>query len=173
MSELLQQCMGGMCARREKCAHYWAPAMPMVPPAERLCSRDDEVPTEWHPMVLLGVQRLEIPMTEDDYSEFVAARFTKRCTGEDGLMHCAVGISGEGGELLDAVKKLWVYGKPLDRQNAIEELGDIEFYAAAMRSLLDVSREEVIAQNVAKLSKRYPTTYTDELAIARLDKAAA
>ena len=105
--------------------------------------------------------------TEEDYAEFVAARFTKRCAGDDGMMHCAVGIAGEAGELLDAVKKLWVYGKPLDRQNAIEELGDIEFYAAALRGLLDVSREEVIAQNVAKLTKRYPTQYTDELAIAR------
>ena len=108
-----------------------------------------------------------------NYSEFVAARFTKRHEGDDGLMHCAVGISGEAGELLDAVKKLWVYGKPLDMQNAVEELGDIEWYMEAMRSLLGVTREQVIAANVEKLSKRYPTGYTDALAIARLDKGAA
>lgn len=47
-----------------------------------------------------------------NYSEFVAERFTKRHQGHDGLMHCAVCISGEAGELLDAIKKLWVYGKP-------------------------------------------------------------
>ena len=105
-----------------------------------------------------------------NYPDFVAARFTKRHEGDDGLMHCAVGIAGEAGELLDAVKKLWVYGKPLDRANAIEELGDIEWYMQAMRSLLGVSRDEVIAANVEKLSKRYPVAYTDELAIKRLDK---
>ena len=105
------------------------------------------------------------------YTKFVAARFTKRHSGDDGLMHCAVGIAGEAGELLDAIKKTWVYGKSLDRANVIEELGDIEFYAEALRTLLDIDRDEVIAANVAKLEKRYPTKYTDELALARLDKA--
>lgn len=105
-----------------------------------------------------------------NYAEFVAARFIKRHTGDDGLMHCAVGIAGEAGELLDAIKKTWVYGKPLDRINAIEELGDIEWYMQALRSMLDVSREDVIAANVAKLEKRYPVKYSDELALARLDK---
>lgn len=104
------------------------------------------------------------------YSDFVRERFTKRAKGEDGLMHAAVGISGEAGELLDAVKKLWVYGKELDRVNAIEELGDLEFYLQAIRSLLNVTREEVIVANITKLLKRYPTGYTDALAIARLDK---
>jgi NTP pyrophosphatase (non-canonical NTP hydrolase) len=106
-----------------------------------------------------------------DYADFVAARFTKKHQGEDGLMHCAVGISGEAGELLDAVKKTWVYGKPLDRANAIEELGDIEWYMEALRGLLGVSRDEVIAANVSKLEVRYPVAYSDELALARLDKA--
>lgn len=105
------------------------------------------------------------------YTKFVAARLTKRHIGDDGLMHCAVGIAGEAGELLDAIKKTWVYGKSLDRANVIEELGDIEFYAEALRTLLDIDRDEVIAANVAKLERRYPTRYTDELALARLDKA--
>ena len=107
----------------------------------------------------------------NDYASFVAKRFTKRHLGDDGLMHCAVGISGEAGELLDAIKKQWVYGKPLDRENAIEELGDIEFYAQALRTILGVTREEIIAANVDKLTKRYPVEYTDALAIARMDKA--
>lgn len=106
-----------------------------------------------------------------NYAEFVDARFTKRHTGDDGLMHCAAGISGEAGELLDAIKKTWVYGKALDRDNIVEELGDIEWYMEALRGLLGVTRDEVIAANVAKLEKRYPTHYTDELALARLDKA--
>jgi NTP pyrophosphatase (non-canonical NTP hydrolase) len=105
-----------------------------------------------------------------NYSEFVKQRFLKRNTGEDGLMHAAVGISGEAGELLDAVKKTWVYGKELDRVNLIEELGDIEWYLEALRQLLDVTREEVIAANIEKLTKRYPVQYTDELALKRLDK---
>jgi NTP pyrophosphatase (non-canonical NTP hydrolase) len=106
-----------------------------------------------------------------NYIDFVLQRFTKKADGEDGLMHAAIGIAGEAGELLDAVKKKWVYGKDLDRENVIEELGDIKFYATALMHLLGITEEEVEAYNRAKLEKRYPTGYTDELAIARLDKA--
>jgi NTP pyrophosphatase (non-canonical NTP hydrolase) len=107
-----------------------------------------------------------------NYAEFVAARFTKRHDGDDGLMHCAAGISGEAGELLDAIKKTWVYGKPLDVANLVEELGDLEWYMEALRGLIGVTREQVIAANVDKLTKRYPVKYTDELALQRRDKAA-
>ena len=107
-----------------------------------------------------------------NYADFVAARFTKRHEGTEGLLHCAVGIAGEAGELLDAIKKTWVYGKPLDVANAIEELGDLAWYMEALRGLLGVTRDEVIAANVAKLEVRYPVAYSDELALARLDKAA-
>ena len=40
----LDQCMGGWCTRREKCAHYWAPKQRNVPPSERLCSNGKEHP---------------------------------------------------------------------------------------------------------------------------------
>jgi NTP pyrophosphatase (non-canonical NTP hydrolase) len=105
------------------------------------------------------------------YADFVKARFTKRNLGVEGILHAAIGISGEAGELLDAIKKTWVYGKDLDRANVIEELGDLEWYCEAMRQSLGITRDEVIAANVAKLEVRYPVSYSDELALARLDKA--
>ena len=37
MTKPLQQCAGGWCTVRDKCAHYWAPEQRHVPPAERLC----------------------------------------------------------------------------------------------------------------------------------------
>jgi NTP pyrophosphatase (non-canonical NTP hydrolase) len=88
------------------------------------------------------------------------------------LMHATFGISGEAGELLDAVKKHIIYGKPLDRENVIEELGDLEFYLEDLRATLGITREETIQANMAKLAKRYPNyDYTDASAIARADKA--
>jgi NTP pyrophosphatase (non-canonical NTP hydrolase) len=105
------------------------------------------------------------------YADFVALRFKKDLGGwVQGLLHAAVGISGEAGELLDAIKKTWVYEKPLDIANVIEELGDLEFYMEAMRAQLGVTRVQVIEANVAKLTKRYPTGYSDEAAQARADK---
>jgi NTP pyrophosphatase (non-canonical NTP hydrolase) len=104
------------------------------------------------------------------HAEIVERLFVKRNFGSDGLMHAAVGIAGEAGELLDAIKKVWVYDKPIDRENIIEELGDIEWYMQALRSLLEITREETIAANIAKLRKRYPDGYSDAHAVARLDK---
>lgn len=87
------------------------------------------------------------------------------------LIHMAIGIAGESGELLDAIKKAVIYGKPLDRENVIEELGDLEFYMAGLRAALDITREQVIAHNVAKLEKRYAKGYSDKAAQERADKA--
>ena len=87
------------------------------------------------------------------------------------LIHMAIGISGEAGELLDAVKKATIYNKPIDRENVIEELGDLEFYMEGLRQVMNISREEVISANMAKLGKRYRTgQYSDQQAQERADK---
>lgn len=89
------------------------------------------------------------------------------------LWHMATGVSGEAGELLDAVKKSAIYGKTLDVENLIEELGDLEFYMEGVRQFLGVTREEVLEANVSKLSKRYPNLeYSNEAAQKRADKLA-
>lgn len=87
------------------------------------------------------------------------------------LLHATLGISGEAGELLDAVKKSFIYNKPLDVVNAKEELGDLLWYMALACRRLNVSFEELMQANIDKLTKRYPEKYTDEHASARLDKA--
>lgn len=88
------------------------------------------------------------------------------------LIHMAIGISGEAGELLDAIKKRAVYRKELDRENVIEELGDLEFYMEGLRQGLGVTREQCLEANIAKLSKRYESLqYSDNAAQQRADKA--
>lgn len=93
--------------------------------------------------------------------------------GRANELHMAVGVSGEAGELLDAVKRHVIYGKPLDRDNVIEELGDLEFYMQGLRAELGITRDETLQANKRKLlGKRYTSgTYTDAQAIARADKA--
>ena len=88
------------------------------------------------------------------------------------LLHMAVGVSGEAGELLDAVKKAAIYCKPIDRVNVIEELGDIEFYLEGLRAGMGITREECLSANISKLSKRYSAgTYSNQAAQERADKA--
>lgn len=87
------------------------------------------------------------------------------------LLHMAVGISGEAGELLDAIKKSAIYCKPINLDNVIEELGDLEFYMEGLRQGVGITREQVLEANVAKLSKRYAKgTYSNQAAQERADK---
>jgi NTP pyrophosphatase (non-canonical NTP hydrolase) len=90
------------------------------------------------------------------------------------LIHTTMGISGEAGELLDAVKKAVIYRKPLDLRNVIEELGDIEFYMEALRTSLDITRDQTLTANMSKLATggkaRYGDSYSDQAAQERKDK---
>ncbi len=87
------------------------------------------------------------------------------------LWHMATGVSGEAGELLDAIKKNCIYQKPLDRENVIEELGDLEFYMEGVRAAVGVTRQQTLDANISKLSKRYEgLKYSNQAAIDRADK---
>jgi NTP pyrophosphatase (non-canonical NTP hydrolase) len=97
----------------------------------------------------------------------IASEITAR---DANLLHMVIGISGEAGELLDAIKKSVIYRKELDRNNVVEEIGDIEFYLEGLRQELGLSREECLAANVAKLQKRYGEKYSDSAAQIRADK---
>lgn len=88
------------------------------------------------------------------------------------LLHGCIGVSGEAGELLDAIKKYAVYNKELDRENVIEELGDIRFYMQLIMNRLCISDHEIITNNVKKLNKRYEKGYSDKAAQERADKVA-
>ncbi len=87
------------------------------------------------------------------------------------LWHMGTGVSGEAGELLDAIKKVVAYNKPVDRENVVEELGDLEFYMQGVRKNLGITREETLIANMTKLGQRYQGfNYTDEQAALRRDK---
>lgn len=87
------------------------------------------------------------------------------------LLHMAVGVSGEAGELLDAVKKAVIYNKEMDLENIIEELGDLEFYMSKIRQIVGITREEILKQNIDKLSIRYAKgKYSNDQAQERADK---
>ena len=86
------------------------------------------------------------------------------------LLHAAIGIAGEAGELLDAVRKHVFDGQPLDRDNVVEELGDIEFYMMTAMMNVGVLRPHLQELNMSKLSKRYEGGYSDQQAQERKDK---
>lgn len=105
------------------------------------------------------------------YSEFVDNLGKRMPTEGDELHHHTTGMAGEAGELLDASKKVWIYGKPVDVAHIIEEMGDLRWYYQAMLNMLGMTDEDIQASNTVKLMKRYPEgVYSSEAAIARADK---
>lgn len=96
--------------------------------------------------------------TEDAYAAM------KRLEEESGvnmslLLTGAVGISAEGGEFMEIVKKCIFQGKPMDEDtqfHAMRELGDVMWYWINSCRALNVDPNDVIAENVRKLEKRYP-----------------
>lgn len=75
------------------------------------------------------------------------------------LLTAAVGISAEGGEFMEIVKKMVFQGKPWNQDNIEHlqiELGDILWYVAQACIALDVKFDDVVLRNVNKLMKRYP-----------------
>ena len=98
-----------------------------------------------------------------EYSQFVHSRTAKEIFTDNvaqQIQHAAIGMSTESVEILDTVKKSLWYAKPLDRQNLVEELGDVLFYATMLMNALDVSIEDIMQANMTKLSLRYPQTFT-------------
>lgn len=87
------------------------------------------------------------------------------------LLHAAIGLATEGGELLDQMKKVVYYGKELDCTNIKEELGDLMWYMAIMLRELDLDFEDVLEVNINKLKARYGDKFNVESALNRnLDK---
>jgi len=75
------------------------------------------------------------------------------------LMAGAAGLSSEGGEFNEIVKKLLFQGKPLTDENIFHmkrELGDIAWYWINACSALGLDPNDVLAENVNKLQSRYP-----------------
>ena len=79
------------------------------------------------------------------------------------LMTAALGLSSEGGEFVEIVKKIFLQGKPADRENIFHmkrELGDIMWYWVTACMALDLDPVEVILENQKKLETRYGKQFT-------------
>lgn len=89
------------------------------------------------------------------------------------LLHGAMGMVTEAGELIDMLKKHIFYAKPLDLVNAIEEVGDNFWYNAKTIDAINKLNgfvqtiNDVMTQNNAKLRLRYPAKFTEDCAINR------
>ena len=75
------------------------------------------------------------------------------------MLHAAIGLSSDAGEVSAAIERWIFYGQELDRLNLIEELGDCLWYIAQMCNALDIDMGNVMATNLGKLERRYPDKF--------------
>ncbi len=76
------------------------------------------------------------------------------------LLTAAIGLSAEGGEFAEIVKKVTFQGKVLTDETKVHllrELGDVFWYYSQACMALGFDFNQVVAQNMAKLLARYPT----------------
>ena len=89
---------------------------------------------------------------------------------EVGMAYCAMGLTGEAGEVADKIKKLYrdeelaslgeiTKGLLIDehRDSIAKELGDVLWYVTAMANEIDMDLEEIAQMNYDKLLKRRET----------------
>ena len=81
-------------------------------------------------------------------------------------------IPGRAGDVFDSVKKFIIYNKDFDRAELVKALAYYELALAAAAIKFDITLEESLAGNIAKLGKRYEgLKYSDQAAQNRADKA--
>lgn len=82
------------------------------------------------------------------------------------LLHGAIGIFSEAGEMLEALDKQMRTGE-LDKVNFGEETGDVDWYKAVIHDDTGVGEETTRAAVIAKLKKRYPEKFDSDAAVNR------
>lgn len=83
------------------------------------------------------------------------------------LTMAGFGLVGETGEVVDTLKKHLFQGHNLSREVMIDELGDVLWYWTLLCMCCDTTPDEVMAENVHKLERRYPEGFNAERSIHR------
>ena len=105
-------------------------------------------------------------MKANEYQK-AALRTASSKKPKDLILNGTLGLAGESGEVADHIKKHLFQGHELDKENLINELGDICWYIAIMAEGLGYTLEEVMKLNIEKLMKRYPDGFDRERSINR------
>ena len=95
----------------------------------------------------------------------------RNLTGKDLMLNwCALGLTGEAGEIAELVKKGILHQHGLNVAALVEEIGDCCWYLAGLCTLLGHDFGEIMQFNVDKLKIRYPNGFNSEDSKKRVDK---
>lgn len=89
---------------------------------------------------------------------------------QQNLIHAALGITSEGGEIATLIKASCVYGKETNISHLMEEAGDVLWFLSLLAKCMGITLEDIAKENIRKLKLRYPQGYSDMDAQMRWDK---
>lgn len=92
-------------------------------------------------------------MTLNEYQE--AASTTALGLATESAWYCALGLTGEAGEVAEKIKKYYRDGAPVGfKESLCKELGDVLWYAAMLGKFFEIDLESIGVVNIDKLAKR-------------------
>ena len=85
------------------------------------------------------------------------------------FLNGALGMCGESGEVADIIKKHTFQGHDLKVDKIREEAGDVLWYIAIVCEALEITIEDLMEDNIRKLSARYPGGFSVDKSVNRED----
>jgi NTP pyrophosphatase (non-canonical NTP hydrolase) len=79
----------------------------------------------------------------------------------------AVQMVGQAGTVTEILKKIHGHGHPTDRAKLVKELGDALWYVSDTARRHGIELNEVAAENIRKLTGRYPDGFAVERSVNR------
>lgn len=132
-----------------------------------ICHRHGFEPKELHNL-LCEMAQSDINLRVTSVQMYDAPNY--QLSGNDQmLIWSALGLGGEAGEVMEVVSALAVSGVPVDRIALTKELGDADWYNAALCTLIGVDMSDVMQANIDKLRKRFPDGWGSEASKSRVD----
>lgn len=110
-------------------------------------------------VTMTGIQS-EVNMTLNEYQSFAAQGIHDATLEREPIVGFALGLAGEAGEVVDDIKKRIFHGREVPMEHTAEELGDVLWYVANIATQCGFSLDDIIQQNVTKLTARYPEMYS-------------
>ena len=105
------------------------------------------------------------PLSFHEYQLEGASKFKehKSLTAEQArLLDWTLGVAGESGELLEAVKHHVYSEEELDKMKMAKEIGDVLWYLSALAKTLDINLADCAELNLRKLRHRHGQSYSHQ-----------
>ncbi len=106
-------------------------------------------------------------MEINEYQKKAMRTLNPELNEKDVLINGVMGLCGKAGEVIDIVKKHLAQGHELNKEVIFDELGDVAWYLAEIATVLGYDLEDVLSNNIEKLTKRYPEGFSEEKSINR------